>query len=94
MSLLWVLHAIVQEIAPLHHVVLVKLQELSAPPCATVVEGRIRNVLYLMTYVAQGPTTVTVKKSNIFYVLIIPDKIHYINTLINYLNRNFDFNCS
>jgi hypothetical protein len=46
MSLLWVLHAIAQEIAPLYLVVLVKLQELSAPPCAIVVEGRIPNVHY------------------------------------------------
>ena len=76
MSLPLVLQAIAQEIAPQYLVVLAKLQEHSAPPCATVVEGRIRNVLYLMTYVAQGQTTVTVKKINIFYVLIIPDKIH------------------
>ncbi len=76
MSLPLVLHAIAQEIAPRYLVVDAKLQEHSVPPCATVVEGRIRNVLYLMTYVAQGPTTVTVKKSNIFFVLILPDKKH------------------
>ncbi len=62
-SLLWVLHAIAHEIAPLYLLVLVKLQELSAPPCATVVEGGVRNVLYYMTCVAQGQTMVGVMKS-------------------------------
>jgi hypothetical protein len=38
MSLLWVLPSIAQEIAPQYLIVLAKLREISAPPCATVVE--------------------------------------------------------
>jgi hypothetical protein len=59
MSLLKVQHAIAQEIAPQYLVVLVKLQELSAPPCATVVEEKLRNVLYLMACIAQAQTNST-----------------------------------
>jgi hypothetical protein len=46
MGLLWVLQAVAEEVATLNLVVLVKLQELSTPPCAIVVEGRIQNVHY------------------------------------------------
>jgi hypothetical protein len=81
MSLLWVLHAIALEIAPLYLVVLVKPQELSAPPCAMVVEGRIKNVHYYMTCVAQGQRTVKVMKNNMLHCC---HNIHY-NRYINNL---------